>query len=66
MIVLKVEKNGLIGKLYHTQMGYNYKIFKGKKVVAIGYVYLFDKHLCLERMYNDLDNIDFNKTEKLK
>jgi len=65
MIIEKVEKNGLTAKLYHNKMGYNYKIFKGKKVVAIGYVHLFDKDLCIYRMLNDLDNIDFNKAEAI-
>ena len=65
MIIQKYEKNGLIGKLYHNKMGYYYKIFYGKKVVAMAYVHVYDKNLCISRLLADLDNIDMERVSKL-
>lgn len=65
MIVDKIEKNGMIGKIYRTNMGYNYKIFKDKEVIMMSYVYLLDEDVTRSKLIDDLENIDLNKVDKL-
>ena len=63
MIIEKFEKNGLKCKLFSTAIGYHYKIYYGRKVVAQSYVYLASYNLCRQRMLDDLDNVDVSKLE---
>ena len=65
MIVGKIEKNGMVGKIYRTSMGYNYKIFKDKEVIMMSYVYLLDEDVTRSKLIDDLENIDLNKVDKL-
>lgn len=65
MLVLKTERGELIGKMFKTQLGYYYKIYKNKQVVAISYVFLKSKKLCLERMHDDIDLLLSDEKVKL-
>lgn len=65
MIVEKIERNGMLGKIYRTKDGYNYKIFKDKDVIMMSYVYLLDIDVCRSKLIDDLDNIDLDKVDKL-
>lgn len=60
MIIEKVEKNGLVGKLFSTKIGYHYRIYYNKTMVGSSYVYLLDKNLCRKRMMGDLESLDIN------
>lgn len=66
MIVKVIEDRGLIGKLYYNKLGYSFKIFYNKKVVAISYTYLSDRSLCEDKLNHTMQTIDIEKARKLK
>lgn len=50
------------GVQYLYKLGYGYKIYYGKKVVGLSYVYFADKNVCLNKMIDEMKMLSgFNK-----
>lgn len=64
MLVEKVERNGLVSKMFSTKLGFHYKIYYKKLMIGCSYVYLSDEKMCRERMLDDLDNFDKSRLER--
>ncbi|MBO7715531.1 MAG: hypothetical protein J6S85_18355 [Methanobrevibacter sp.] len=64
MLVEKVERNGLTGKMFSTKIGFYYKNYYKRKMVSCSYTYLSDINLCRDRMLDELDNFDKSKLER--
>lgn len=59
MIVAKHYDKDILGKLFKTQIGYHYKIYKqidGKyKTISQSYVYLHSRIECEQRMMKEIE-----------
>lgn len=42
-------------KFFSTKIGYHYKIYSGKQVVAQSYVYFHNQDECVRRMWDDIE-----------
>ena len=64
------HKGDMLGNLYKVNDTYYYKIYykinNKYKLIGQSYVNLFDKELCLERMFHDMEIIDTSKAKRLK
>ena len=64
------RKGDMLGNLYKVNDTYYYKIYykinNKYKLISQSYVNLFDKELCLERLFHDMDIIDTSKAKRLK
>ena len=68
--IFQYYQNEMTGNLYKVGKAYYYKIYykiNGKdKLISLSYVNLYDKSLCLERMFHDMNLIDEGKVKRLK
>lgn len=62
MIVSKVLDGEFVSKIFSTQIGFHYKIYKvGSKIpVAQSYVYYHRYNDCADRMFSDLEILKIN------
>lgn len=64
-LVKKIETNGVVGKFYKDKVGYYFKIYYNKKVIAQMYYYGFTLEIAEKEFYKTLPTLDLERLEKL-
>ena len=63
MIVNKFEQDGLLGKIFKTEIGYYFRIYYNKKEVAQMYYYSHTYQDAENNMFETMKTIDVSKLE---
>lgn len=63
MIVLNQKIDDYTIKVFSTKIGYHYKIYKEKTVIAQSYVYYHRMDDCYKRLWADLELLNITEEE---